>query len=498
VAATFETPTSATAHETGIAPLALRAVLAVAAAKSVVNLALSRRYGWHWDELYYRVAGQHLQLGYVDFPPLTPVLARVAETLFPGSIVGLRSFAIAAGAGVVVLSAVLARELGGSQRAQLLAAVAVATCPIVLGANTMFQTVSFDQLAWMGVLVLGARLLRTGDERLWPWLGASSGLALMTKYTAVAFLAAMLIGFVATRTGRDLLRSRRSLVAAAIGLVILAPNLWWQVRHGWPSIGFYSQNNASVRDETSRPAFIGELALIAGPVGAVLAFHGARRLWIGGPARALAIAAAAVVGIFFVLGGKSYYPAPIAPLLLAAGAVHVDASGGARRSRRYGIAALAASVALAPVVVPVLPQQTMIDIGLADAREDYAAQIGWPELAAQVEDAFDALGVSDRAGAAILTSDDAEAGAVDLFGHGLPEAASVDRLYRFWPPVRPDATVVVTVGLTREQLGDGCASFEEVARVDSPAGAANEEHGEPIGVCRTSGTLRTLWAALLP
>src|SRR4051794_16412025 len=232
-----------------LAPFPRRAVLVVIALKSLVNLAVVRRYGWHWDELYYRVAGQHLQLGYVDFPPITPVLARAAELVLPGSLVGLRVLAIAAGAGVVALAALLARELGASERAQVLAAVAVATCPIVLGANTMFQTVSFDQLAWMGVLVLATRLLRTGDERLWVPLGAICGLAVLTKYTAIPFLAALGIGFLCTPRGRSVMSSRRTIAAGAVALVIVAPNLWWQVRHGWPSIEFYAQNNSSVREE---------------------------------------------------------------------------------------------------------------------------------------------------------------------------------------------------------------------------------------------------------
>jgi hypothetical protein len=224
---------------------------------------------------------------------------------------------------------------------------------------------------------------------------------------------------------------------------------------------------------------------------------GVRRLWREPALRALAIAAGAVVAIFFVLGGKSYYAAPITPLLLAAGAVSVEALRRDRSPRRWAVASVVAAVVLAPVVVPVLPQQTMIDAGLADAREDYATQLGWPELVAQAEAAFRSLSPAEQAQAAVLTSDDAEAGAVDLFGHGLPEAASVDRLYQVWPPVRPAATVVVTIGLTREQLGDGCTSFQEVARVDSPARDANEEHGEPIGICHTSATLRDLWASLM-
>jgi 4-amino-4-deoxy-L-arabinose transferase-like glycosyltransferase len=493
-------PHAATPPTTGTSTpqaLALRAVLVVAAVKSAVNLALSNRYGWHWDELYYRVSGQHLQLGYVDFPPVTPVLARLSQALFGGSLVGLRSFSIAAGAGVVVLSALLARELGGGHRAQVLAAIVVASCPIVLGANSMFQTVPFDQLAWMGVVVLAARLLRTGATRLWLPLGLASGAALMTKYTAVPFLIAMLLGFLATDRGRAVLRTRRSVLAGALALAIVAPNLWWQVRHGWPSIGFYSHNNASVREETTRAAFVGELALIAGPVGAVLGFLGWRRLWRDDTFRPLAIAAVSVVAIFFVLGGKSYYPAPIAPLLLAAGAVHVAASTRERLARRTAVAAVLAAIVISPVVLPVLPQQTMIDVGLADARKDYAAQIGWPELAADVEAAYRSLPAAEQAGAGILTADDAAAGAVDLFGHDLPEAASTDRLYQFWPPSRPDATVVVTIGLTGDELGAECSSFVILSRIDNPAGRANEEHGLPIGVCHTSGTLESLWSDLV-
>jgi 4-amino-4-deoxy-L-arabinose transferase-like glycosyltransferase len=336
-----------------------------------VNLAVIREYGWHWDELYYRVAGLHLQLGYVDFPPLTPVLARASEVLFPHSLVGLRLFAIAAGAGVVALAALIAREVGGSERAQVLAALAVAMCPVVLGANTLFQTVSFDQLAWMGVLLVAARLLRTGDERLWLPLGAMCGVAVMTKYTAIPFLVALGIGFVCTPRGRAVIRPRRTVVAGTVALVIIAPNIWWQVRHGWPSIGFYAENNSSVREETSRTTYLLEFALIAGPVGAVLAFMGVRRLWRDATYRALAVTAVGVVAIFFVLGGKSYYPAPIMPLLIAVGAVQVDARRGAAGVKRFGIAAVLVAILSAPFALPVLPQQEMIDIGLADARKDF-------------------------------------------------------------------------------------------------------------------------------
>src|SRR5207247_8159083 len=102
--------------------LSPRAALAsVVATKVVVTLAPDSRYGWHRDELYYVATGRHLAFGYVDFPSVTPVLARVSHALFGDSLVGLRVLPLIAGVGVVALTVLMARELGGGPRAQLVA-----------------------------------------------------------------------------------------------------------------------------------------------------------------------------------------------------------------------------------------------------------------------------------------------------------------------------------------------------------------------------------------
>jgi 4-amino-4-deoxy-L-arabinose transferase-like glycosyltransferase len=158
---------------------ALRPVLIVVAAKCTLHFAFAGRYGWQRDELYYAVAGRHLQGGYVEFPPVTGLLSALARMLFGWSLVGFRAFPILAGAGTIVVAALIARELGGGVRAQVLAAVLVGFSPLLVATNGLFQPVSFDQLATMIVLWLALRLaLGRGS---WPTLGVAVGVGLETK-----------------------------------------------------------------------------------------------------------------------------------------------------------------------------------------------------------------------------------------------------------------------------------------------------------------------------
>src|SRR5919198_4549889 len=113
----------------GLCPLAVRPVLLVVAAKCALNLAFAGRYGWQRDELYYAVAGRHLQGGYVEFPPLTALLSALARVLFGWSLGGVRALAILAGAATILVAALVARDLGGGRRTQTPAAGARRVSP---------------------------------------------------------------------------------------------------------------------------------------------------------------------------------------------------------------------------------------------------------------------------------------------------------------------------------------------------------------------------------
>jgi hypothetical protein len=145
-------------------PIAWRLILAVAGAKLAAHLATDWQYGFQRDELYYLDCARHLAWGFVDFPPVTPLIALLDQLTFPGSLEGLRLAPALAGCAVVLLCGLIARELGGDRLAQGLAALFAFLSPMFLGANLLFQTVTFDQLTWALTLYLVARLLRTGDS----------------------------------------------------------------------------------------------------------------------------------------------------------------------------------------------------------------------------------------------------------------------------------------------------------------------------------------------
>ena len=139
----------------------------MAASFSRVLMALSGRYGFHRDELYFLACAQHLQASYVDQPVLTPLLAWVSLKLFGVSLPGLRMWPALAAWATVVIAGLTAREFGGGRRAQLLAAIAAATMPVLLAADHLAGPTAFDVLAWAALALIVARIGRTGDARWW-------------------------------------------------------------------------------------------------------------------------------------------------------------------------------------------------------------------------------------------------------------------------------------------------------------------------------------------
>jgi 4-amino-4-deoxy-L-arabinose transferase-like glycosyltransferase len=173
--------------------IALIAVAAVA-----VEMAVSGRYGYVRDELYFLSAGHHPAFGYVDQPPLTPVLARISAAATGNTLVGFRILPALALAALVVMTAAMSRLLGAGRTGQLLAALAAATCAEYLGAMHELTTTTPDSVFWAVTLVLVMRLLASRDRRWWVAIGGCVGVGSEAKWNIGFLVAALAAGFLLT------------------------------------------------------------------------------------------------------------------------------------------------------------------------------------------------------------------------------------------------------------------------------------------------------------
>jgi 4-amino-4-deoxy-L-arabinose transferase-like glycosyltransferase len=474
-----------------------RSTYALAGAVAALLLVFAGRYGYHRDELYFLQAGRHLAWGYADQGPLTPLLAHLMDKLCPGSLTILRLPSALMTAGTVLVTGLTASELGGSRRAQLIAAACAAVASVVLVVGHLLSTSTFDLLAWGVVTWLVARIIRTGDQRLWPVAGLVAGVALLNKPLIAFLLVGLGIGLLVAGP-RQLLRSGWLWLGVVLALLLWAPWLVWQARHGWPQLDV-SSSIASGGSASSQPrwALLPFQFLLVSPVLAPV--------WIAGlvallrrPAlqsfRLFGVAWIFLVVAFLATGGKPYYLAGTYPVLLAAGGIGTEAwltRGAARRRAAllWSLVALSAIVS-AFIALPLLPAKNAGPV--IAVNSDVGETIGWPELTRTVASVYRRAG----GGAVIFTSNYGEAGAIDRYGpaSGLPAAYSGHNAFGYWgpPPDRPGA--VVTVGLGPSQLSHfrGCRL---AARIDNSAGVDNDERGEPVDLCAGP---RAPWSRLWP
>ncbi len=465
---------------TATGPVAL-----VILAKAALNLSFASRYGWQRDELYLAVAGRHPAAGYIDFPPITPLLARVVHALAGDSLVALRVLPVLAGSVTIVLAAQIARELGAGRLGQTMAAGLVGFSPILIATNGLFQPVSFDQVWTMLLLYLALRLALRPGPALWPLVGVTLGLGLETKYTLGVVAAVLLVSF--ALLWRPALSATGLALAAAIAALLMVPNLVWQLGHGWASVHFFLNPPASATDE-SRPQFVADLLLVTGLVSLPVALAGIRELWRELPLRPFAVTIVAVVCFYLGAGGKSYYAAPVLLFALAAGSLPFERWAARRRRRLPAFVAgvVVTLLVLLPIGVPVLPVKTANSAHVIDARSDYQDEIGWPQMAAAVE--------RHAAGRpVVLAANYGEAGALVLFGRHLPHVASGHLSFRYWTPDR-SARRGLLVGFDPSDLRTVCSSFRILERFKTPYGIDNDENGAPIASCTfRGGSLAAIW-----
>jgi len=488
-----------------LAAVAWRPLLAICAALIALLLAVSGRYGYHRDELYFLQAARHLVWGYPDLPPLTPAVAWLVSGIAPESLVALRIIPALVAAAVVLLTGLLARELGGDRAAQLLAASCMAMSAVLLIVGHTLSTTAFDLLAWTAISWTVARILRGADPRWWLALGGIVGLGLLNKSLVAALPIALLVGLLITGP-RVVLRTKWFPIGIGVALLLVAPNLWWQAVNGWPQLTLSAAiAGGSSGTSESRWLLVPFQFVLVSPVLAPVWVCGLVQLFRSTalrPFRAFGWACALLLVAFLVAGGKPYYLAGMFPVLLAAGAPAVV--GWLRRRgvvARRVIVATALTFSLATnslLMLPLVPVDELHETPIVDLNYDAGETVGWPEFASAVAGVVDTLPPADRDGLVILAGNYGEAGAIDRFGPalGLPSAFSGHNAYWDWgPPPKHSAGAVVAVGFPRNRLLQDFGSVEPGGVIDNGVDLDNEEQGATIWMCRDR---RAPWSELWP
>jgi 4-amino-4-deoxy-L-arabinose transferase-like glycosyltransferase len=466
----------------------------VALATVVVHALTGGRYGFHRDELATLDDARHLAWGYIAYPPITPFFGRISLILFGTSLSGFRFFAAVAQAGAVLLTGLMAREMGARLSAQLLAVLAA--IPACLGGGALMQYVSFDYFFWVLAAYFMVRLLKSGDPLWWLGIGSAIGLGMMSKYTML-FFASGIVGAVILTDARRFLKSKWLWLGVGVSLLIFMPNFIWQMQHHFVSLDFLRTIHARDIRIGFTDYFVPHqivLTLLAFPLW-IAGFYFCMFSQNGRRYRALGWMFIVVLAIFLVVKARGYYFAPIYPMLYAAGSVWGQErlaslrAQSARTIRAIAWTVLALDIALAAAIaLPVAPINSGWGRFAIGINHNFGDAIGWPELVQTLAQIRNSLPEAERGHAVVLAANYGEAGAVNLLGpqYGLPPVISGGNSFWVHGYGDPPPETVIVVGFSRSFVERNFSSCQLAAKIWNEFGVENEETRDhpDIFVCR--------------
>lgn len=492
-----------------------RVALIAATAAFVIHLAGNPHYGFFRDELYFIICGQHPQWGYVDQPPVAPILA-AASQMFGHSLLLLRAVPAFFAAAGVYAACLLALEFGGGLFAETLAALVVFFAPVLVNFGMKVSPDMVGLWLWPLATLYVVRLTKGADPHWWLAIGAIFGVCIQSKYSVVFFAVSMLAGLLLTPERRILFTGWFIAGGIVAGLIAL-PNFLWQAHFGFPMLELLRnvQHGKNVIVGPLMYLFL-QILIMGMFLSAVWIIGWGWLLW-NARLRFLGYAFPILIGLMIVFHGKHYYPADAYPFLMAAGAVAIESWTRGLRTVRMAIAAavLVCGIAFIPLVMPVLPEQQFVSYRIwlmnslhirhetlatehqreAKLGSDYADMHGWPELAQLVGQVYQSLPPSDRAEAVVVAQNYGEAAAIEFFGakYGVPPVISGHNQYFLWGPKGHTGNVVICVGGNCDHVARAFTSVELAARFSAPWIQPFED-GIPIMVCRgIKRPLAELW-----
>jgi 4-amino-4-deoxy-L-arabinose transferase-like glycosyltransferase len=370
-----------------------RDLLLLALGLTALRLAAAAAIPLAEDETYYRLWAQHLQLGYLDHPPMIAWWIRAGETLFGQTPLGVRFVAVLASGLNTWLVGDLARRLGAEPRTAFRAALWYnATLTVCLGGMLAIPDAPAS-LFWTITLWALARYWQGRRPVWWLVAGLAAGLAVLSKYSGLFLAPGVLLWLLAVPNGPAELRRPWPWAAAVLAALTFSANLVWNAQHHW--LTFAKQFGRIAADGLSLAhvgEFLGTQLLLFTPPLAVYAALGVRQAWRERAASPsvqlmLPVAASAPFAAYLLVHSlhdrvQGHWPAPLFGAFAICAAVAAERLGRTRTERTLRRLAPVAGFAVGATAffLMALPSPNVLA-----GRDPTLPLRGWPQFAADVE-----------------------------------------------------------------------------------------------------------------
>jgi hypothetical protein len=454
----------------------------------------NQNYGFHRDELLHLSVSEHLDWGFMEFPPLIALIGKISYWLFDYSLIGVRLFPTLAGVGILILCCLIAKELGGKSKAILLAGICILAFLPFYRNHTLFQPVAFDQLFWTLGFYFIIKFINSQNKKFLILLGITLGLGLMNKYTIFVWAFGIVIGLFFYQKG-TLFKNKWLYISALISLLIFLPNLIWQAQNDFPLLKHLQALNGNQLGEINPMQF--GLEQLNFPFTLIISLFGLVALIVDKNLkkyRTVGIASIVIFSTMWLLNSKAYYVFAIYPVLFAAGVVKIESLLIKKPIWVYVIAiiTLVPSIYFIPELTPILPIEKYVAYaqkeeqnGRVELTGDYADMFGWEEQVKLVDSVYQSLSPKEKSNCVLWAENYGEAGALQILGkkYNLPNPISRHGSFWTWGYGNKDADVWISLGNEKSSVE---YVFEEVKLVKmiTHKYAISEENGIPLYICR--------------
>jgi hypothetical protein len=483
-------------------------IVVLALIKLTIHFIGNSNYGFHRDELLHLSVSEHLDWGYMEFPPFIAFVGRLSHFLFDYTVFGTRVFPTLAGVLVIIFTCLVARELGGNEKSILIAGIC-ALCFLPFFRNhTLFQPVAFEQLFWIMGLYFFIRYLNTGANKFLILLGFNAGFGLLNKYTFLLWGVGLVAGIIFLDRGR-LFKNKYLYIAGAIAVVLLLPNVIWQIDHNLPIV-LHQQKLQQIqlanlswwKFATNQFKYPLTLAVSIIGVYGLFAHEKLQRF------KSIGIFALVIFGCMWATRSKSYYFFATYPVLFAAGGVMIECWIQKRNWIAYTIVAALAitSFPFIPDLAPVLPIETFVkwknkkpnDEGRIELTNDYADMFGWEDQVKLVDSVYQTLTASEKSACVLWAENYGEAGAIKILGdrYNLPDPICAHGSFWLFGPGTRKGAICISLGNEKHSVERVFTEFKLV-KIIRHKYAIGEEHNIPLYLCRNPRIdLQLTWPGL--